>query len=426
MFEASMQHLRKAERVIPLGSQTFSKSQTQYPVGHAPLYALRGRGAYLWDLDGNKYIDLVSNLGSVTLGYSDESQNRRIRKQLRNSFGMSLPSPLESKVAEKIVHLVPSIEMVRFGKNGSDATSAAVRLSRAYTNRDRVVVCGYHGWQDWYIASTTRNKGVPKATRDLTLIFQYNDIESLVNLFQKYPKEIACVVLEPMNRVFPNEGFLNQVIAVCEKFDSICIFDETVTGFRFSHGGAQKVFDVVPHLTTLGKGIANGMPLSVVGGRRDIMMEMEEIFFSGTFGGELVSLAAADYVLDLHLEDKVAPELARIGKQLTEVIEKQLAMNGLPSTITLSGHDSWKFYNWHATGSFSSEEVKSFFLQECYREGLLIIGSNNVSLSFGNRVMKRVAEKLGNVLSKLRGAIDSNTLREKLEFEPLQPLMKIR
>ena len=184
-FDKSNQHLVRAEKTIPLGSQTFSKSRTQYPVGISPLYAEKAKGAQIWDVDGNKYIDLVSSLAAITLGYGDKDLNRDIKQQLKHGVIFSLPGKIEAEVAELIVELVPSVEMVRFGKNGSDATSAAVRLARAFTGRDHIIVCGYHGWQDWFIGSTTRNKGVPDSVSSFTHKFEFNNIESLKTLLEK-------------------------------------------------------------------------------------------------------------------------------------------------------------------------------------------------------------------------------------------------
>ena len=288
-YEKSEKHLKRAEKTIPLGSQTFSKSRTQYPIGISPLYATKAKGCHFWDLDGNKYLDLVSALASVTIGYSDKRVDSAVKKQMRSGVSFSLPGVLEAEVAEMICDFVPCADMVRFSKNGSDATSAAVRLARAYTGRTHIAVCGYHGWQDWFIGSTTRNKGVPKAVSDLTHVFKYNDLASLEKIFADNI-DIACVVMEPMNSVYPEPGFLKGVQEITKKFGAILVFDETITGFRYSAGGAQELFGVIPDLSTFGKGIANGFPLSAVVGRREIMMEMENVFLSGTFGGELLSL----------------------------------------------------------------------------------------------------------------------------------------
>lgn len=212
------------------------------------------------------------------MGYGDSRINEAVRKQLRLGTILSLPGKLEAEVSELIVELVPSAEMVRFGKNGSDATSAAIRLARAFTKRDHIVVCGYHGWQDWYIGSTTRDKGVPNAVSSLTHKFEYNNIESLASVFTTYKNRVAAVIMEPMNSTYPNPGFLEEVLRLTHQAGALLIFDETITGFRFAKGGAQELFGITPDLSTFGKGMANGFPLSAVVGRRDVMLEMEEVF----------------------------------------------------------------------------------------------------------------------------------------------------
>lgn len=425
-FTKSIEQLKKAEKVIPLGSQTFSKSRIQYPQGSAPLFAVRAKGAYLWDIDGNRFVDVVSNLASVTVGYADSGQNRAIRRALRNSAGMSLPSPLETEVAEKISSLVSTAELMRFAKNGTDATSAAIRLARAYTGREMVAVCGYHGWQDWYIGTTSRDKGVPQNVKNLTLTFRYNDLQSLRDLFAQYDKEIACVILEPMNRNYPDKEFLNSVIKLCEDNGSICVFDETITGFRFAAGGAQEHFGVLPHLSTFGKGIANGFPISVVAGRREIMKEMENIFFSGTFGGELISLTAANFILDLHIKNLITPGLLEIGKTIQSELEQMTLRHNLKEILDLSGHPSWIFFNWKPSDTFSADEIKTYFLQEIYSRGLLMLGTINVSLSHNAKVTRQMLEIFDESLSLVSRAIELQNLRGLLKSKPLIPVMQIR
>lgn len=280
-YSKSEKQLVLAESVIPLGSQTFSKSRTQYPVGVSPLFAAKAKGARIQDVDGNWYVDLVNGLAAITIGYGDRQISKAVSKQLSKGVIYSLPGTLEAEVASLLIDLVPSAELVRFGKNGTDATSAAVRLARAYTGRDLIAVCGYHGWQDWYIGSTTRDKGVPAATKSLTKSFKFNDINSLSELISKFPQQLAAVIMEPMNVSFPQHNFLQNVKRICDDHGIVLIFDETITGFRFSSGGAQELFDVTPDLSTFGKGLANGFPLSAVVGKRQIMREMEEIFFFG-------------------------------------------------------------------------------------------------------------------------------------------------
>lgn len=425
-YEESTNFLKLAEKLIPLGSQTFSKSRTQYPVGISPLYVDRAKGCHTWDIDGNRYIDLVSSLASITLGYQDRQVNRAIRKQLNTGTIFSLPGKLEFEVAEKIVDLVPSAEQVRFGKNGSDATSAAIRLARAVTGRQVVAVCGYHGWQDWYIGSTSRNKGVPNVVSDLTKSFSFNDLESVKAIFEQNPGNVAAVILEPMNSSWPEANFLEEVRALCTKQGSVLIFDETITGFRFSRGGAQELFGVLPDLTTLGKGLANGFPLSAVVGKREIMTEMNEIFFSGTFGGELLSLAAANEVLSQHLGNRVIPKLYEAGESLSRATQETLENNYLSGILELSGHPTWRFLTWKDHESASALEIRTYFMQECFKEGILVLGTHNVTTSHTSKVIKRIGEKYSEIFSRLRINLEENTLKENLEVLPLQPLFKVR
>jgi len=425
-YAKSTKHLNRAEQTIPLGSQTFSKSRTQYAVGISPLYAAKARGAKIWDLDGNCYIDLVSALASVTLGYGDKGVEKAVRKQLTRGVSMSLPGVLEAEVSELIVEMVPSAEMVRFGKNGTDATSAAIRLARAYTGRDHIIVCGYHGWQDWFIGSTTRNKGVPDSVSALTHKFDYNDITSLEALLKEYDGKIAAVIMEPMNVVFPISGFLESVQRLTKGAGALLVFDETITGFRFSKGGAQELFGVTPDLSTFGKGIANGFPLSAIVGRRDIMMEMEEIFFSGTFGGELLSLAAAKEVLTRHSNQDICGKIVEIGSELSSAVRSIIELHNLENVITLSGHDSWTFLNWSNSSEFSSDEIKTLFVQEMYKRGVLVLSTHNVTLAHKSKQRSKLISVYSDVAGLLSSAITSGNLRRFLEVEPVKPLFKVR
>lgn len=424
-YQESEKWLTRAEQSIPLGSQTFSKSRTQYPVGISPLYISNSDGPYVWDFDGHRYIDLVSSLASVTLGYKNRGVNAAVRKQLNSGVTFSLPGRLEVEVAELIQELVPSAELVRFGKNGTDATSAAVRLARAYTGRTKIVVCGYHGWQDWYIGSTSKNKGVPKEVSNLTLKFPYNDTESFRKIVL-HDRDIACVVMEPMNSQFPNPGFLEQVRALTQKLGIVLIFDETITGFRFASGGAQELFNVIPDLSTFGKGIANGFPLSAVVGKKEIMQEMEHIFFSGTFGGELLSLAAAREVLNKHLKNQVCEQLYEKGVYLNRNIEKLIQECQLMEYLTLSGHPSWTFLNWRENKQNSISEIKTYFLQEMFLRGILLLNTHNVNTAMKKKHLKKIVSIYEIVLPLIQRNLEQGTLSVNLRAKPLQPLFNVR
>jgi glutamate-1-semialdehyde aminotransferase len=425
-FDKSTAQLSRAELSIPLGSQTFSKSKTQYPVGISPLYASKSKGAYLWDIDGNKYIDLVNSLAAVTLGYGDKGLEKSILKQLKLGVSLSLPTKIESEVAELIIELVPSAEMVRFSKNGSDATSAAIRLARAFTGRDQIVACGYHGWHDWYIGTTSRNKGIPTAVSTLTHNFQYNDIESLKSALKLNEGKVAAVIIEPMNDTYPQPGFLEEVQVLAKKAGAVLIFDEVITGFRFSEGGAQKLFDVTPDLATFGKGIANGFPLSAVVGRREIMKEMEHVFISGTFGGELLSLAAARYVLKKHQKNEICGDLVNKGNVLSEFTNKLIDSFGLSNVVSLSGHPTWKFLRWNGVDEYSAAEIKTLFMQEIFQEGVLVLNSHNISQAHDKKIIVKIIDAYSKVFGRIEKAISQGNLREELHVSPLVPLFRVR
>ena len=423
-YAESEKWLERAERTIPIGSQTFSKSRVVYPVGVSPLYISKAKGSHFWDLDNNKYIDLVNSLAAVTLGHCDSGMNKAIEKQLRMGVLFSLPGRLEAEVSEMLTKIVPSAEMVRFGKNGSDATSAAIRLARAYTGRDHIAICGYHGWQDWYIGATARNKGVPKSVSTLSHTFEYNNLESLQECFNKY--DLAAVILEPMNREFPNQNFLEKIREITFKHGTVLIFDETITGFRMSISGAQGYFDVKPDLSTFGKGMANGMPISAVVGKTELMSEMEKIFFSGTFGGELLSLAAAKYTIEKMTENDLPALLAEKGKFLANEIQHLIKDLNLDQILNLSGHDSWKFLNWNNFANYSSDQIKTYFLQEMFAEGILVQGTHNISLSHSKKVLKEVAQSYEKVLEKIHGALIKEDLEERIKAEVPLPIFKVR
>lgn len=425
-YKRSEEMLKRAERTIPLGSQTFSKSKTQYPYGVSPYFIQRAKGCRVWDVDGNEYIDFVNSLASVTLGYNDPDVTAAVRAQLEEGVIFSLPHPIEMQVAEKIVEMVPCAERVRFAKNGSDATAGAIRLARAHTGRDHVAVCGYHGWQDWYIGSTARNRGVPKVTRDLTHTFTYNDIESLHRLFKEWPDQIATVILEPMNVTEPKNGFLEAVRELTHKNGALLVFDETITGFRFANGGAQEYFGVTPDLATFGKGLANGYPLSVVAGKAEIMQLMEEVFFSFTFGGETLSLAAAQATLHKLQTQSVIERLYAQGRKVLEGLRALVEKHQVSHLATVSGNPVWSFFVINDAAPYTQWEIKTLYLQEMFARGILTLGTHNMSFSHGDHDIARLLAAYDEVLPLLKQAVEEQQLRERLHCRSLEPLFRVR
>lgn len=424
MFKKSEKLLDRALESIPLGSQTFSKSLTQYPRGVSPFFIERGLGSKVWDVDGNEYIDYVSSLASVTLGYCDQDVDSAVQQQMKNGVIFSLPHRLEMELAEKLIEIIPCAEKVRFAKNGTDATSAAIRIARAYTARDHIAVCGYHGWQDWYIGSTTRDMGVPTIVKGLTHKFEYNNPDSLEKIFKE--QELACVIMEPMASEYPQDNFLEKVKKMAHENNALLIFDETVTGFRYSLGGAQEYFGVTPDLATFGKGMANGHALSAVVGSNKVMKKVEEIFFSGTFGGETLSLAASKAVIKKYEEKGVIDYINNLGEQLLFGLNSAVKKNKLEHVFQPSGHPSWLFLNIKKTKRYSTSEIKTLFLQEVFKRGVLILGTHNLSYSHTKVDIERLLIVYNEVFPLIKSAIDQNNLFDHLDCVALQPLFKVR
>jgi glutamate-1-semialdehyde aminotransferase len=424
-YRRSLEQLERAERTIPLGAQTFSKSRTQYPVGASPLFVTHSRGSRTWDVDGNEYVDLVSSLGAVVLGYGDEEINEAVVRQLESGVTLSLSHPLEEQVAAQIVDLIPCAEMVRFAKNGTDATSAAIRLARAATGRDHVIACGYHGWQDWFIGSTTRNLGVPAATQALTHAVPYNDLAAVERVIAAHPGGVAALIMEPMTSTWPEPGFLEGVRAITKRHGIVLVFDEMLTGFRFAAGGAQEYFGVTPDLAAFGKGLANGFPLSAVVGQRHLMMLMEDIFFSGTFGGEALSLAAANVVLGRMATGEPTRALASIGSELVSAVDATRS-DASKDLLGFTGHPSWMFLKWSVADARSLNEVKTLFLQEMLRRGVLVLGTHDVTTAFTPEDIARVSAAYAQALDVIVEALDTGEVAARLECDTLVPLFTLR
>ena len=418
--------LVRAQKTIPLGTQTFSKSKIQYPFGVSPYFVDRARGSRVWDVDGNEYVDYVGALAAINLGYNDPDVTAAVKNQLEDGVIFTLPHPIEMQVAEKFAEMVPCAEMVRFGKNGSDATAGAVRLARAHTGRDHVAVCGYHGWQDWFIGSTARNRGVPKSTRELTHAFAYNQIDSLNAIFKTHRDSVAAVILEPMNYLRPQDGFLEKVKDLTHKNGAVLVFDETITGFRYAKGGAQEYFGVTPDLATFGKGMANGYPVSAIAGRGDLMKLMEEIFFSFTFGGETLSLAAAHATMSKIQRLPVIETLCRQGEKILSGAQILIDKHGLSHVLSVSGHPAWSFLIIKDAGGYNQMQIKTLFLQEVFARGVLTMGTHNMSYAHSDTDVSRLLVVYDEVFSVIKKAVDGHELAKLLRCEVLEPLYKLR
>ncbi len=411
---------RRAAGLIPCGTQTMAKGPTQFSDGVAPKYLVRGRGARVWDADGNEYLDYNMGIGPIILGYCQPEVDAAIHDQLGDGITFSLMHPLEVHLAELIRECVPNAESVRFSKTGCDATSAAVRLARAFTGREKILCCGYHGWHDWYIGTTPRNAGIPRGTLALTDTFTYNDIDSLR---EKLDNQTACVILEPFAFEAPRDGFLQALRGLCDVHGALLVFDEMWTGFRCALGGAQELYGVNADLALFSKAIANGMPISVICGRREVMAKLEDdVFFFTTFGGEALSLAAAVACINFIREHKVPAYIAEVGARLMHGLNdilSELALDG----VSVTGYPFRSIVNFAAAAG-EPLMMKTLVQQELIKHGILWTGMHNICYAHTAADVDYTLEAYGSALATLKSALQKGDLASRLRGKVLQPVFK--
>ncbi len=410
----------RSRGLIPCGTQTLAKGPTQHVDGVAPKYLSRGRGARVWDVDGNEYLDMEMAIGPLSLGYADPVVDAAIRDQLHDGITYSLMHPLEVEVAELIRDTVPNVESVRYSKTGCDVTTAAVRVARAFTGRSRVACCGYHGWHDWYIGTTTRRAGVPDEVAKLTTTFAYNNLDSVR---AAVTDETACVIMEPTVLEAPKPGFLEGIRKICDERGALLVFDEMWTGFRMALGGAQEAYGIRADLAVFSKAIANGMPLSVICGRGDVMAEFEkDVFFFTTFGGEALSLAAAAATIPELRRREVPRVMAEQGKRLRDGYQEICKEHGIEWT-RLVGIDARTMAVFDpAVGD--GLIAKSFVQQELIRRGVLWSGFHNLSWAHRPSDIDYLLECYREVLPMLAGHVKNGTVASALRGKPLEAVFR--
>jgi len=415
--------LKRAEKLIPALSQTFSKAPSSYVEGIYPAYVSHGKGSHIFDVDGNEFIDYVLGLGPIILGYNYSKVNNAIIKQLKNGITFSIPHYLEIELSEKIHNVVPGAEMIRFAKTGSDAGTAAVRAARAFTNRDNIAYCGSGGvWHDWFTVITSRNEGIPKKLKKMIRKFEYNNIESLKALFDSWKGEVAAVYMEPMVTEYPKKNFLQNVKKLTKKHGVPLIFDEVVTGFRFANGGAQELLNFEADMVVFGKAIGNGMPLAAITGKRKFMEKFNDVFYSTTYGGETLSLAAGIAVINELVEKPVVKHCWKIGKKLINdfnKISKEMDVNVRFEGLAVRSHIVCRDKN-----NEPSLLLHSLFCQETLKRGIFF-GRGYVLLSYSHseKDIKKTLDACTQSLQILKNAINSKTVKKHLKGKVMKRVM---
>lgn len=431
-FELTDKLGKRAKHLIPAGAHTYSKGDDQFPA-NAPKIITRGKGCQVWDADDNCFLDMAMSLGSVFLGHAYEPVLAAVRKEIENGVNFTRPSHLEGDLAEIICDIIPCAEMVKFGKHGSDATTAAVKLARAYTGRDYVARCEedpFNSVHDWFIGSTVVNRGIPQRVRDLTLKFRYNDIDNLKNLFAEYPGKIACVLLEPVSFIPPAPGYLESLKSVCEANGALLIFDEVVSGFRFALGGVQEWMNVKPHLAAFGKAMANGFSISALVGGKEFMKlggtehDSERVFLlSTTNGGETHCFAAAMATIKAFREHQVIKHIwslgslfqngfRTLGKDLQ--LDKYFDVIGYPCRIGLVFKDQ---------SGAASAAVRTLFMQEMAARGILIPYINS-TFAHNETHLKQTMEAAHEALIVVQRALAEDAVEKYLEGPAVKPVFR--
>lgn len=374
-MKKTMYSWENAIRLMPRGTQTMSKCPDQFVDGVYPKFALSANGTYIRCDDDKMYLDFMCGLGPIILGYNHKPTNDAIREQLENGIIFSLPTYLEQELAQLMVDIIPCAEQVRFAKNGTDADLAAVRIARSYTGREHIAKCGYHGWGDWH-AISLRDYGVPKALKDIVHEFEYNNLTSLESVLKQH--ECAAVIMEAQALTAPDPGFLEDVRRLCDKYGTLLIFDEVVTGFRWALGGAQEHYGVTPDLACFGKAMANGMPISAIVGKKEFMKELDHAFFSMTFGGECLSLAAAIATIK-ELQSKDYNHIWKLGDMFEAGMNEIANENKLKINFAGSGpRHNLTFDDQYDNASL----MKDVFYQEMCKQGILF--SNVLYINFAH------------------------------------------
>ncbi|MFC1630133.1 aminotransferase class III-fold pyridoxal phosphate-dependent enzyme [Patescibacteria group bacterium] len=416
---------KKTKKIIPGGTQLLSKRPELILPEQWPCYFKKAKGIEVWDLDGNKFLDMFSmGLGSCILGYADPDVNRAVNKAVNRGSMSTLNSPEEVELAELLCTLHPWAKMARFARTGGEAMAIAVRIGRAFTKKDKIAFCGYHGWNDWYISANLANKknldghllpglepkGVPRGLKGTAIPFHYNKIEELEKIVAEN-KNIGLIIMEPIRYQKPKNGFLEKVRKIADKSSAVLIFDEVTSGWRFNVGGIHLKYGVNPDIVVFGKGMSNGFPMAAIIGKKDIMEAAQETFISSTYWTEKIGPVAALATIKKMKEKRVPAYLEKIGKIITKGLKKsamdkglKLKIIGLPALINFS-FDYGK----------DSQAIRTLFTQEMLKKGILASTDIYVSYSFKQGHVVKYLESADEVFALLKNAIKKNIVHDLLK-----------
>ena len=425
-IKKSDQLYERAKKVIASGTNTFSRAPGVFPDGVSPKFLTRSYGSHTWDVDGNEYIDMVMGCGPVTLGHCHPVINDAIKRQLDRGTLFSMLNRLEVSVAEQLIDCIPCAEMVKFSKNGSDVCASSIKIARHITGRNIIFCWGYHGFADWYISTTDRNAGIPDEVKNLTKTFNYNDIDGLRDMFEKYKDQVAAVIMEPVIAEKPKDDFLQKVKELTHENGALLIFDEMISGFRFAMGGVGEYLGVTPDLAAFGKGLTNGMPLGVLVGKEKYMKEFDKVFLSSTYAPEALTLAAAYANIEFYKENNVIGKIWEKGIYLEKNFKNIIEKYNVEENVSLAGYPVRLMVNTHGSDGVQDPNLATLYQQEMFKHGVLCFsGVLMLSYSHTKQDLDLLISAFDEACKVIKMATQSNRMiTEFLEGVPGAPVFK--
>lgn len=428
LFAESIHHL------IPGGAHTYSKGDDQFPY-NAPAAITHGKGAHVWDLDGNEYIDCSMGLTSVSIGHGYEAVAQAVCEAAYRGTNFQRPAALEMEAAKIFLETVQSGDMVKFGKNGSTVTTAAIKLARAHTGRTKVAIAREHpffSYDDWFIATTPCDRGIPEATRSLTTVFSYNDIASVETLFANPNHNIACLLMEPVKFDAPQDNFLHKVADICRQHEVVYILDEMISGFKWGLQGAQGYYGVKPDMATWGKGIANGFSCCALTGRAEIMelggirREGEDKLFliSTTHGAETTGLAAMLATIREFEQHGMIEDNWKRGTTLKQQLEQVVARYGLSQALSLAGEPCLFVLVCRNAAGVPDDAFRTLMMQEMICRGVLFQGLFYPTWSHQQPELDELVQAFDESCAVYRQAIENGTTENLLLGRPAKAVFR--
>jgi len=425
----------RAAELIPGVTQLISRRPVRAAKGVSPVYASRAKGCRIWDIDGNEYVDWMSAVGPIILGYADDVVDGAVKEQIDRGTIYSLVDEKSVELAEELVRLIPSAEMVRYAKGGGEACAVAVRIARGVTGRDTVLFCGYHGWHDWYLAANLGAErlnehllpgiepiGVPAALEGTSIPFKYGDLNLLEELLKAHDNEVACIIMEPMRTELPPPGFLEGVRELADRHGVLLIFDEVSCGFRVGLGGVQELTGVTPDLSVFAKAISNGYPMGAVVGRREVMEPASRMFISSAYWDDNIGIVAALTTLR-ELERRRAPEqFARMGADFKERINRIAADTGVPAQCV--GVDYHPGIRFDVEDAQTAKKVVTLFIQENARRGLILSTGFFFNCAHDEEALEYTEKVVGESFAIIADGLKNDRLDELLECDLQEDLFR--